>query len=200
MNDEEKNKIKKLAYFFFEIGNLRKIPRAHQQTLLFQDLSDNIASHSFRTTFIGYFLAKELNADADKVMKMCLLHDIEETRSGDQNWIHKRYIKSFEDQIRKEQLGEFDAAKELLSISNEYDERKTLESKIAKDADLLDEIFLLREYEWQGSKEASEWLAHGKDNEQESLLFTDLAKEIAKEAKTQKPSDWWQNLWTPKRR
>jgi len=200
MNDEEKNKIKKLAYFFFEIGNLRKIPRAHQQTLLFQDLSDNIASHSFRTAFIGYFLAKELNADADKVMKMCLLHDLEETRSGDQNWIHKRYIKSFEDQIRKEQLGEFDAAKELLSISNEYDERKTLESKIAKDADLLDEIFLLREYEWQGSKEASEWLAHGKDNEQESLLFTDLAKEIAKEAKTQKPSDWWQNLWTPKRR
>ena len=60
----------------------------------------------------------------------------------------------------------------------------------------------MREYEWQGSKEASEWLAHGKDlaNEQERLLFTDLAKEIAKEAKTQKPSDWWQNLWTPKRR
>jgi len=78
-----KNKIKNLVSFFYEIGTLRRILRAHQQTLFFRDESDNISSHSFRTAFVGYFLAKELKADADKVIKMCLLHDIEETRSGD---------------------------------------------------------------------------------------------------------------------
>ncbi len=168
--------------------------------MFFKDESDNISSHSFRTTFIGYFLARELKADTNKVIKMCLLHDIEEVRSGDQNWVNKRYLKVFEEEIRKEQLEKLPNSKELLAISKEYQERKTLEAKIAKDADLLDEILLLKEYEFQGCKEATSWLKGKRESEQEKLVFTKLAKEIAKEIKKQKPSFWWQNLWTPKRR
>lgn len=193
----EHNRVKSLASFFYEIGTLRKVLRAHQQMLLSCDLSDNIASHSFRAAFIGYFLAKELKADADKVIKMCLLHDIEEIRSNDHNWVHKRYVKVFEEEIREEQLKEAPNSEELIGISKEYQKRETLEAKIAKDADLLDEVFLLKEYQVQGNKEAEDWL---KGNEQEKLMFTDLAKEIAKEAKNQEPSFWWKNLWTPNRR
>ncbi len=198
----KKQNIKNLASFFFEIGNMRKIPRAHQQTLLTQDLSDNIASHSFRTTIIGYFLAKELKADADKVIKMCLLHDTEETRCGDQNWVHKKYIKVFENEIRQEQLGSLPNNKELLELSKEYDERKTLEAKIAKDADLLDQILILKEYCQQGNQEAGHWLKIEEKTEcqQEKLLFNQLSKQISKEIKKQEPSDWWANAWTPKRR
>lgn len=192
--------IKRLAAFFFETGTLRKVPRAHQQLLLSQDLSDNIASHSFRATIIGYFLAKELKANADKVVKMCLFHDMEEARSGDQNWLNKRYLKGFEEEIRKEQLQKLADAKELLELSKEYQERKTLEAKIAKDADLLDQIFILKEYYWQGNKEAGDWLKFKGKGQQEKLMFTNLAKKIAVEAKKQNPSDWWVNLWTSKRR
>jgi len=141
----KQNQVKQLVLFFYEIGNLRKVLRAHQQTLLSQDLTDNIASHSFRTAFIGYFLANQLKADTDEVVKMCLLHDIEETRCGDQNWIHKKYIKVFEEEIREGQLRNLPGTEELLALSKEYQQRKTLEAKIAKDADLLDEIFLLKE-------------------------------------------------------
>lgn len=201
----KKNQITKLVSFFYEIGTLRKILRMHQQAFLTSDPSDNISSHSFRTTVIGYFLAKELKVDADKVIKMCLLHDIEETRCGDQNWIHKRYVKVFEEEIREEQLKELPNSKELLKLSKEYQERKTLEAKIAKDADRLDEIFLLREYELQGNKEATDWLKSkeknkGKESQQEKRLFTKLAREIAKEIIKQNPSLWWDNLWTPNRR
>lgn len=197
----EQDQVKKLISLFYEIGSLRKIPRSHQQTLLFQDLSDNIASHSFRVIFIGYFLAKSLSADANKVMKMCLLHDMEETRTGDQNWVHKKYVKSFEDEVRKEQLANLENVDELRLLSEEYDERKTLESKIAKDADLLDQILLLREYEWQGSQEAKKWLGHeGLENEQQKLLFTELGRNLAEEIKKQEPSAWWENSWSSKRR
>ena len=199
--------IQKLTLFFYEIGNLRKVLRAHQQLLLSQDLTDNIASHSFRTAFIGYFLAKELKADADKVIKMCLLHDIEESRAGDQNWVNKRYVKVFEEEIREGQLKNLPNSKELLKLSKEYKERKTLEAKIAKDADLLDQIFLLKEYELQGNKEATDWLrgahrgkVYQKENEHEKRMFTQLAKQISKEAKKLKPSLWWDNLWISNRR
>jgi putative hydrolase of HD superfamily len=202
----KKNQIKKLTSFFFEIGNLRKVLRAHQQMLLSYDLTDTIASHSFRVALIGYFLAKELKTDENKVIKMCLLHDLEESRSMDHHWVSKRYVKVYEDEIRKEQLKDLLHSEELIKLSREYQERKTLEAKIAKDADLLDEIFLLREYAWQGNKEAVSWLkgthkkGPGGQSQQERLMSTKLAKEIAKEAKRQLPSAWWEKLWTPKQR
>jgi len=197
----KQTEIKKLVSFFFEIGNLRKVIRAHQQTLLSFDLSDTIASHSFRVTLIGYFLAKSLEADADKVTKMCLIHDLEETRSSDHNWVHKKYVKVFEDEIRRDQLENLSDLGELSKVAKEYDERKTLEAKITKDADLLDETFLLREYAWQGNKEAKSWLGTANtEGNHEKLMFTKLAKQIAREAKRQPPSFWWKNLWTSNRR
>lgn len=202
----KQKEIRNLVSFLYEIGTLRRVLRAHQQTLLSRDPADNISSHSFRTAFIGYFLAKGLKADANKVVKMCLLHDIEEARAGDQNWVHKRYVKVFEKEIREEQLKNLPGSEELLKLSKEYQKRKTLEAKIAKDADLLDEIFLLKEYELQGNKEAIDWLkeSHKKglseESQQERQMSTKLAKEIAKIVKKQKPSQWWDSLWTPNRR
>jgi len=190
-------KVKKLTSFFFEIGTLRKIARSHRQTLLTDDLSDNIASHSFRATIIGYFLAKEVGADPDKVIKMCLIHDIEESRAGDQNWIHKKYIKVFEDEIRGEQLGKIPNSKELLNLSKEYDGKKSLEAKVAKDADLLDQVLLLREYEWMGNKEAKRWLDGGAQGKR---MYNQITRQIVKEIYKQKPSLWWHNLWTSDRR
>lgn len=156
--------------------------------------------------FIGYFLARELKADADKVLKMCLTHDLEESRSADHHWLSKKYVKVFDDEIRKDQLGNLPHAEEIRKLSKEYKERKTFEAKIAKDADLLDQIFLLREYEWQGNSEAKIWLrgksgkGFGGKSQQEKLMQTALAKSIANEAKKQKPSDWWRDFWTPNRR
>lgn len=196
--NNEKDFPEKLVSFFFEIGTLRKTMRSHRQILLTDDLSDNIASHSFRVTMIGLFLAKLEKVDLFKVMVMCLLHDIEETRAGDQNWVHKKFVKVFEEEIRDDQLKSLPQSDNLLSLSQEYQERITPEAKVAKDADLLDQILLLREYSWQGNKEAIQWLKDG--NQQEKLLFTSLAKNLAQEIFKQNPSQWWKNLWTSKRR
>jgi len=190
--------LKKLASFFFEVGTLRKTARSHRQTLLTDDLSDNISSHSYRVTVIGYFLAKLAKADAGKVVQMCLFHDVSESRSGDQNWIHKRYIKVFEDEISRDQFGDLPFGKDILALGREYQERKSLEAKLAKDADLLDQILLLKEYAHVGNHEAATWLKH---NNHLKLLKTTIARNIAKEILEQNPSDWWyKGLWTSKRR
>jgi len=172
--------------------------RSHCQLLLTNDMSDSIASHSFRTTIIGLFLSKLEKADPYKVVIMCLLHDIEETRSGDQNWVHKKFVKVYGEEIREEQLKKLPKSEDLLQLSNEYQKRETREAKIAKDADLLDQILLLKEYSWQGNKEATRWIKEG--NLQEKLMFTSSAKNLAQEVFKQNPSQWWNNLWTNKRR
>jgi putative hydrolase of HD superfamily len=198
----KREELKKAALFLYEVGTMRKVARAHRQTLLTNDLSDNISSHSYRATWIGWILAKEEKADSNRVTLMCLIHDISETRSNDQNWVHKKYVKVFEDEIINDQIKGMPMEKDLKEILGEYKERKTKEAKIAKDADLIDQILLLKEYVWQGNKEAADWLGKnkGRDNVQYKLLQTVSAKKLANEILKQKPSDWWINKWTEKRR
>lgn len=195
-------KEKRIASFLFEVGTMRKLIRMHRQVLLTDDMSDSIASHSYRVGIIGWFLAKEEKADPYKTVMMCLLHDMGEIRSGDHNWVHKRYVKVFDEEIDKEQLGGL-PYKDLKNLIDEYAERKSKESILAKDADFLDQILLLREYEWQGNREATIWL-HGKGrnktNTQLKRLKSKSARKLGVAIYKENPSDWWRNIWTPDNR
>jgi putative hydrolases of HD superfamily len=194
---------KRIADFLFEIGTMRKLPRMHQQMLLSQDLSDNIATHSYRVAITAWFLAKLEKSDPYKATMMALLHDTKEIRSGDHNYVHKKYVKVFEEEISKDQLGELPFA-DLFEIDKEFEDRKSREAIIAKDADLIDQILLLKEYAHQGNKEAEIWLSgkgnENKENVQYHNLKTDSAKELAKEILSGNISEWWENIWTPKNR
>ena len=192
------DKLEQLTHFFYELGTLRKVARSHRQTFLTDDLSDNISSHSYRVTMIGWFLAKLEKGDPYKVVMMCLFHDTSEARTGDQNWVHKKYIKAFEDEAVKDQLSNIPASSELLTITSEYEKRESKEAMLAKDADLLDQLLLLKEYSWQGNQEAAQWL---KDNEQVKRLYCKSAKQIANEILSQRPSNWWSHSgWSADRR
>ena len=57
--------------FLFEIGSLRRIPRAWQQILTGK--VENIAEHIFRTTMVAWVIAVAEKADVEKVLKIC--HD-----------------------------------------------------------------------------------------------------------------------------
>lgn len=195
--------IKEISNFLFEIGTMKKLPRMHQQCLLSQDMSDNIATHSYRVAIISWFLAKMENADPYKTVMMGLLHDTNEIRSGDHNYVHKKYIKVFEEEIVKEQLGEL-PFKDLFEMKSEFEIRKSKEAIIAKDADLLDQIFLLKEYAHQGNREAEIWLSgkgnENKENVQYQNLKTESARKLGREILNGKVSEWWENIWTPKNR
>lgn len=187
----------------FEIGTMKKIPRMHQQMLLFQDLSDNIATHSYRVAPISWFLAKMEKADPYKTVMMALLHDSKEIRSGDHNYVHKKYVKIFEDEILKDQLGSlpFD---DLFEMDTEFEIRKSKEAVITKDADLLDHILLLKEYAHQGNAEAEIWLSGKGDTNKENVQYLNLkiesAKKLGKKILEGKVSKWWENIWISRNR
>lgn len=190
-------KIERIADLFFEAGTLRKIARSHRQTLLTDDLSDNIASHSFRVALIAYFLAKLEKADPYKTLVMALFHDFEESRSGDQNWVHKRYTTVDEDQIIKDQVKDIVDDNELHQIEQEYEKRVSTEAKLAKDADYIDQILLLKEYSRAGNKEADAWLV---DNQQRKKIWSKAGKKLADTVLNTEVDHWWLSLWTAERR
>lgn len=193
-----KNPNNRLADFLFEVGTMRRLQRIHRQTLLVDDSSDTIASHSYRVALIGWHLAKLEEVDPYKVVMMCLTHDLGEIRSNDHNWVHKRYIKVYEEEITKDQLGDM-PFKDLFDMATEYEKRESKEAVVAKDADIIDQILLLREYEWQGNVEAKKWLER-EDVRHLDQIQTKSGKELGSTLYERNPSDWWQDLSTNQNR
>ena len=97
-----------IARFLLEIGVLKNVKRSGWWMAGVKD-PETVAEHSYRTAIIGYFLAKKEGADAEKVMKMCLFHEMAETRLNDVHKVGQRYIehKETEKKILKEQLSSF---------------------------------------------------------------------------------------------
>ena len=82
----------------------------------------------------------------DKVLKMCLLHDLAELRTGDANFLNKYYRVENEEKAISDQWQDIVGGKKIISLLKEYDERKSREAIVAKDADILEQIFLQKEY------------------------------------------------------
>lgn len=191
---------KTIANLAYEIGSLRRIPRSHRQTLMVNDTADNIGSHSHRVACIAFILAKMEGVDPYKTAMMALFHDVPEVRSGDQNWVHKRYVKVDEQDIINDQFGNLPFS-DIGDFLFEYHERQSLESLVAKDADLIDQVLLLKEYEWQGNKEATVWLGgkkQGNENRQISNIKTQSGKHLVQVILNTSPSVWWEEIWTDK--
>lgn len=102
--------LKRTVEFLHEAGMLKKTPRTGYQFL--GSGSESVAAHSFRATILGYVLAgMESGADIDKTIRMCLFHDLAEARTGDHNYVNKKYVavderKALQDQTRDLPFGD----------------------------------------------------------------------------------------------
>ena len=133
-----------IANFLFEVGMLKKPPRTGFQFL--GSGCESVAELILRTIFIGYTLSK-MDADVDelKVLKLCLVHDLPEARTGDMNYMYKKYVTVDEDKAVKDLTETLFFGEDIKAAINEFNERKTKESLIAHDADQLSLILLLKE-------------------------------------------------------
>jgi len=176
-----------LADFIFEMGTLRNMQRMHTQVI--PNSNDTIASHSFRTAIIGYLLAEMEGADKDKVLKMALFHDIPEARTGDANFIHQFYVKDEEERAYKDQLNNVPSGKETAELLDEYNERKTKEAIVAKDADVLDQLFLEKEVLGEKPEDFDKWHRFTIKK-----LKTKSAKRLAEHIRERNPMQWLYNF------
>ncbi|XOB42600.1 MAG: HD domain-containing protein [Candidatus Nealsonbacteria bacterium] len=179
--------INKITNFFFEIATLRRLTRSHRQMI--QEVSDNISDHSFRVAIIGMILASLELCNENKVLKMCLFHDVAETRIGDANFINKQYVDLHEEEAQKDQMKGLPIANEILKVLQEYKQRKSKEAIVAKDADLLDQMVLQQEYFYKDEENRKIWQDHSEKN-----LKTASAKKLAKKIRQLNPFEWLYQL------
>ena len=177
--------MKEIANFLFEVGMLQKTPRTGFRFL--GTGNESVAEHILRTIFIGYTLCKlENNVDESKVIKICLFHDLPEARTGDMNYVSKKYVEVDEEKAIRELAKTLFFGEEIESAIAEFNEKKTRESLIAHDADQLSLILQLKEYGDLGNKYSKEWIEFAVKR-----LSTEAAKGLAEVIIKTDSSEWW---------
>ena len=105
---------------------------------------ESVAEHSWRMTLMAFFIRDEFpEADMDKVMRMCLIHDLGEAFTGD----IPTFDKTAQDEKTEEDLLSSWVASlpepyagEMRALYAEMNARETLEAKIYKALDNLEAV------------------------------------------------------------
>ena len=150
---------------------------------------ESVAEHSWRITLMAYWVSDEFpEADLEKLMKMCLIHDLGEAFTGD--------IPTFDKTEADEQkegalLNEWvrslpqPFADEMQALYQEMEERKTLEARIYKALDNLEALLQHNE------SDISTWIpleydlqmTYGNDKVQFSDYLIKLRDEVRNDSK-----------------
>lgn len=174
-----------IADFLFEVGMLCKTPRSGYQFL--GSGRESVAEHVLRTVFIGYALCK-INPALDelRVLKMCVLHDLPEARTGDMNYVNKKYVKVDEEKAVRELTESLFFGDDIRQAITEFNAKETREAQTARDADQIALILQLKEYGDLGNKYSDEWIEYALQR-----LSTEEGKKLAARIIQTDSSHWW---------
>ncbi len=156
---------------------------------------ESVAEHSWRITLMAYFLKDEFpDADIDKVIRMCIIHDLGEVFTGD----IPTFMKTGADEAVEENLLDSWVAslpapydQEMKELYQEMKEQKTLEAKIYKAMDSLEALISHNESDintWS-ENEFSLNLTYADDRVAFSDYLTKL-RELIREETMQKIEDY----------
>ena len=164
---------------------LKRTPRSGFQFL--GTGQETVAEHSFRCAVIGYVLARmSRSLDGNKVVLMCLFHDLVEARTGDLNYVNKRYVKADETAAVRDMTGALHFGDEIRELTEEFNARATPEAEAANDADQIEMILQLKELGDLGNRYARDWISSAVKR-----LRTDDGKRLARSILNTDFSAWW---------
>jgi 5'-deoxynucleotidase YfbR-like HD superfamily hydrolase len=192
MNDPPpESTVQQMAAFLYEMGFLKQVRRAGWSLAGISD-SETIAEHSFRTAIVGLILASEEGADAARTALLCLLHDSQESRTGDIPSVGRPYVTTAHNiDVTADQTAGFppSTGQFIRDLVEEYEAAETIEAQLAHEADKLECVFQAREYQAQRSADTTPWIKSCTDR-----IKSRTGQRLAKEALETSPSRWWQEF------
>lgn len=178
--------------FIYEMGCIRFIQRTWRQ-FLNPDFA-NLAEHTLRVAWISLVIAKhEGGADLEKVMKMALMHDIYESRTGDVNYLARVYTERDKAGGFREVFQGTILEDDFMDIFSEYDQRSSLEAQIVKDADNLDIDTELNEQAAAGHVGIRKSKEEMRQHVGATKLYTATGQRLFHELRAADPHAWHRN-------
>jgi len=140
--------------FLKTAANLKNIPRQGWIDKLSIDNPESVADHSYSMAIIGMLFSDLENYDSEKILKMILLHDLAESKTGDftPGQITKEEKRDLENNSFHQII---ERLPEMIKISylkiwKEYQENISSESKLVHQIDRLEMALQAKIYQSKG--------------------------------------------------
>lgn len=177
--------MKNIADLLFEAKILKEIPRSGFHFL--GKGKESVAEHSFMVTFIAYVMSETIpDVDASRLITMCLVHDFPEARTGDLNYVQKKYVTADENQAVKDAIEDLPFGPSLADLIGDFKEGKSLEARLARDADQLALCLELKSLMDMGFKPSGKWLSSVSNR-----LRTEAGKKLYESIMKTNRDAWW---------
>lgn len=173
------------ADFLFEARFLKAIPRSGFAFL--GAGRESVAEHVYLTTVVAFVLSVMApHVDRNRLMFLCLFHDLPEARIGDLNSVQKPYHRPQTEHCLKDLADGLIFGGQLAEWIGEFETGSTQEALLARDAD---QIALIVELKWlldHGVAEAGRWI----DNVR-LRVHTEAGRSLTDEILKTQSDDWW---------
>lgn len=174
-----------IADLLYEARQLKEISRSGYQYLGVG--RESVAEHTFMVAFISHVMARlQPDVDALKLLRMSLLHDLPEARIGDLNAVQKKYVTADESQAVSDLTGGFSFGGETADLLSEFRDCRTVEARLAHDADQLSLLIDLKAFQDIGHASPAKWIAHVRER-----MITDTGRKLAEDILATDWDHWW---------
>jgi putative hydrolase of HD superfamily len=176
------------ARYLHEVGMLNTTPRSGMAFLGTGEQS--VAEHTFRMMHIAFILARmhEPRVDELRLLHLVMFHDLPEARTGDHNYVNRKYVHEDMDQLLDDGAREWAHGIEITTHVREFEDAQTPEARLAKDADQLELLLVLKRETDLGNPFAETWLPPLL-----ARLKTEAGKQLAQEILATRWDAWWFN-------
>ena len=176
------------ANYLNEVGMLNRTPRSGFQFLGAGEQS--VAEHMYRMMHVAFVLARRSDEPIDELhlLRLVMFHDLPEARTSDHNYVNKKYVREDLEQVLEEGARQWPFGEEIAAYIREFETAATPAARLAKDADQLELLLVLKEQGDLGNPHVDDWITPLL-----ARLRTDAGKQLAQEILATRWDAWWFN-------
>ncbi|MCG6910957.1 MAG: HD domain-containing protein [Deltaproteobacteria bacterium] len=177
--------MKSIINLLFTARHLKDTPRTGYNYLGVG--KESVAEHTFTTTFIAHVMScLEPEADALRLLHLCIVHDLPESRIGDLNAVQKKHVTADEDGAAQAIAEGTPLSRSLPEMIREFNEGRSMEAMLARDADQISFLLELKNLADLGFSPPEKWIPYLVDR-----LQTDTGRKLAAGILQIERDDWW---------
>jgi putative hydrolase of HD superfamily len=176
------------ANYLNEVGMLNRTPRSGFQFL--GSGKQSVAEHMYRMMHVAFLLARlsEERVDELHLLRLVMFHDLPEARTSDHNYVNRRYVQEDLDKVLDDGASHWPFGDEIAAHVREFEAAETPAARLAKDADQLELLLVLKEQGDLGHLHVDDWI-----KPLLARLKTNAGKQLANEILATRWDEWWFN-------
>jgi putative hydrolases of HD superfamily len=176
-----------LANYLNEVGMLNRTPRSGFAFLGAGEQS--VAEHMFRMMHVAFLLTRMSQAaepaDMSHVLRLVMFHDLPEARTSDHNYVNRKYVQENLQKVLEDGASHWPFGDEIAGYVREFEAAETPAARLAKDADQLELLLVLKEQGDLGHPHVDDWI-----KPLVARLKTDAGKRLAEEILATRWDEW----------